>query len=56
MTTSVSDCNFETLLALADQMPRERFEQLRTERPDFDRWLTQRFSRGIPRSTLLSRR
>ena len=44
MSTSVSDCSFETLLALADQMPRERFEQIRVERPDFDRWLQRRFA------------
>ncbi len=35
----VEDCDFETLLALADQMPRERFEQIKTEQPDFAAWL-----------------
>jgi hypothetical protein len=45
---SVCDCDFLTLLALEDQMPRERFEQIKVERPDFAQWLEQR----RPKSTL----
>ncbi len=43
------DCDFETLVALADQMPRERFEQIKVERPDFARWLNERLSSFPPR-------
>ena len=38
----VNDCDYETLLALADQMPRERFDQIKEERPDFSAWLDVR--------------
>ena len=34
-------CDFETLLALEDQMSRERFEQIKQERPDFALWLSE---------------
>ena len=34
-------CDFETLLALEDQMSRERFEQIKQERPDFAFWLNE---------------
>ena len=34
-------CDFETLLALEDQMSRERFEQIKQERPDFALWLNE---------------
>lgn len=36
---NVMTCDFETLLALADQMPAERFEQIKVARPDFAEWL-----------------
>ena len=42
MSTTLGDCDFETLLALAEQMPPERFEQLKVERPDFAAWLDAR--------------
>ena len=35
-------CGFETLLALEDQVPLERFEQIKLARPDFAAWLDQR--------------
>lgn len=38
----INTCDFETLAALEDQMPRERFEQIKQERPDFARWLDER--------------
>ena len=38
----VYTCDFETLLALEEQMPPERFEQLKIERPDFAEWLERR--------------
>jgi hypothetical protein len=38
----VMTCDFETLLALAEQMPSERFEQIKHARPDFAAWLDQR--------------
>ena len=34
-------CDFE-MLALEDQMSRERFEQIKQERPDFALWLNER--------------
>jgi hypothetical protein len=42
---SVLTCDFETLLALADQMPPGRFESVVSERADrelFQRWLEAR--------------
>ena len=36
---TVEGCDFETLLALAEQMPRERFEQIKITRPNFAAWL-----------------
>ncbi len=44
----VMTCDFATLLALADQMPRERFEQIKSDRPDFARWLDERRHGGHP--------
>jgi hypothetical protein len=38
----VLTCDFETLMALAEQMPSERFEQIKQARPDFAAWLDQR--------------
>lgn len=38
----VMTCSFETLLALEDQMSRERFEQLKIARQDFAAWLGER--------------
>ncbi len=46
MNTTLGNCDFDTLLALAEQMPPERFEQLKVERPDFAAWLQSR--RGPP--------
>lgn len=37
----VLTCDFETLLAIAQQMPPERFEQIKIERPDFVTWLNR---------------
>jgi hypothetical protein len=42
----VMTCAFETLLALEDQMPRERWEQIKISRPDFARWLDARRAVG----------
>jgi hypothetical protein len=44
----VMTCNFETLVALEDQMPRERFEQIKDERPDFALWLDRRRRDDVP--------
>jgi hypothetical protein len=38
----VMTCDFQTLASLEDQMPRERFEQIKRERPDFAAWLNER--------------
>lgn len=38
----VMTCDFETLFAIADQMPRERLEQIKLARPDFAEWLRLR--------------
>ena len=38
---STLTCDFETLLALEDQMSRERFEQIKQERLDFALWLNE---------------
>lgn len=37
----VSTCSFELLLAIQGQMPAERFEQIKIERPDFAEWLNR---------------
>lgn len=37
----VMTCDFETLLALEDQMPRERFDQIKAARPNFAAWLNR---------------
>lgn len=37
----VMTCDFETLLALEQQMPPERFEQIKAARPDFAEWLNR---------------
>lgn len=37
----VMNCDFEMLLCLEDQMPRERFEQIKAVRPDFGEWLSR---------------
>jgi hypothetical protein len=42
----VMTCDFETLLALEEQMPSERFEQLKIDRPDFAQWLNAKRSRA----------
>lgn len=41
-TLDVMTCDLETLLALADQMPRERWEQIKVARPDLAQWLRER--------------
>lgn len=37
----VLTCSFEVLLAIAQQMPPERFEQIKAARPDFAAWINQ---------------
>lgn len=46
--TDVMTCSFETLLALEDQMPRDTFERIKIERPDFAAWLNARRAPAFP--------
>jgi hypothetical protein len=47
----VNDCDYETLLALADQMSCERFNQIKLERPEFAAWLDMRHALQVAMSS-----
>ncbi len=48
VSMDVMTCDFDTLLALAEQMPSERFEQIKVARPEFAAWLRNRL---MPKDT-----